>query len=313
MCSLRSLLFVVAFSTANFTVLAQDSSQETKTDDSWSHRPATVHSADDVDDAQNQHHGHADTQRYSLSTSVDRTNSTGPFASSPLTQATSTITVNSATRGQFALRLERDQTSNLIDHTAKASFSVPLTPKFAVGGSATLSADRVLNPAYRLNLAHSYILFFIPEGQKIFGQLSVSAETAHYKTADTFSLAPSFTIGSRASGIMVSAGYMFGRLYNADPAATIFSSNQAVATTGPTVSVFWPINPQISLAVMAAPKIKATTLFMSTDSSLVRVSGGYKFQQGPRLGIAVQHMETSASGIFLNRALNVEASLTFGF
>ena len=313
---LRSLLFVFVLSAGNFTVLAQDGSDKNKTADSWVHAPSAVHSAADVDDAhhhQHHRHGRADIPQYSLTTSFDRTSSTGPFALPAVTQSTATMTVSSATRGQFALKLERDQTSGLVDHTARASFQVPVTAKFAVSGSATLSADRVLNPAYRVSVAPSYILFFIPEGQKIFGQLSVSAETAHYKTANAFSLAPMFTIGSRASGIMVSAGYMFGHLYNADPAATFFSPNQAMATTGPTISVFWPINPQISLAVMAMPKAETTTLFTTADSSLVRVSGSYKFQKGPRLGLAVQHMETSANGIFLNRSLNIEASLTLGF
>ena len=61
------------------------------------------------------------------------------------------------------------------------------------------------------------------------------------------------------------------------------------------------------------PKLKVSTLFLSEDSYLVRLSGSYKFQNGPRLGLSIQHGESQLNGVFLNRSLGVGASLTVGF
>lgn len=310
----ETLFALVVFSTANFSVLAQDGNN---VDILWSFAAPAVHGTKDIHGIQHHyHHSYAAPSRYSLVTSFDQTNQSGPFAEpSTTTELTTMIKYSDAKLGQFALRLQGEKdVGAAADRTAQASFRVPLTHKFTISGAATISADKISNPAYRANIAPSYVLFFIPEGQKIFGTLSLSAETAHFKTANSFSWSPTLAIGSRANGITVNVGYMFGHLYNADSAATFSSSNQAYTMTGPSISVFWKASPQISLGVYAMPKAQTTMLFTSTNSYIVSGSASYKFQQGPLLGIAVRHMETSTTeGLFLNRSLNVQASLTFGF
>ena len=306
----------LAFLAVNFAATAHAEDRDNKPDDLWLRTPSHVHAGADVRHSHRHYHHHqilADIPQYSLASAFNYTSYSGPVAAPSATQSTATMTITDATGGQLSLQLERDQTAGLTDHTASALFRVPLTTRLSISGGATFSAERSLNPAYRLNVAPGYLLFSSPKGQQIFGQLSVSAETSRFDTSDAFSLNPMVTVGSRANRIMLSAGYMLGYLYNAKPAAAFWSTDQASATTGLTLSVFWSVNRQLSLAMTAMPYVKTSTLFSSSDSSLVRVSGSYRFRNGPRLGLAVEHMDTSSDGVFLNRALTVEASLSVGF
>jgi hypothetical protein len=254
----------------------------------------------------------AEIPQYTLLSSFGYTSYSGPFPLQPETHTAVDLRVHDATRGQFSLEFDRDAELGLLDRSAGAAFRVPLTPTLSLSGAAKFSADATVNPVYTFNLAPSYTLFFVPQGQ-VFGALSVSAAGSHYRTADAFTVNPMISLGSLAGGVTSSFAYTFGHLYNAQPTATFLSVDQGTITTGPSFSFNWIVNPQLTLALTLMPDNKSVTLFSTATETTRRASVFYKFPQGPRLGFAVQYIDTRSDFGPLNRSLNVETSLTVNF
>jgi hypothetical protein len=275
----------------------QSAAQEDKhkVDDLWARLPLHIHSARDIRRAHAHTHATSDAviPQYTLHSSFGYVSCSGPFPVQPETHTAVAFTVHDATRGQFSVEFDRDTELGLLDRSAGAAFRVPLTPMLSLTGAAKFSADGAVNPVNQFSLAPSYTLFFVPQGQ-MFGALSVSVQGSHYRTADAFTVNPMFSFGSLASGVTFSVAYTFGNLYDAQPTATFLSLGQATITTGPSLSFNWTVNPQFTLALSFLPKNETVTLFSTSTETSARASASYRFSQGPRLGFAVQYMDTTS-------------------